>query len=679
VKYIQTYRTLLAAAFLLFGTQLFAQATVLMDTIHSPWSWGGFFHAGANLHQADFKKLPGIPNCCTGYEDGGGTGLAFGAVMQYQFDLQMFFEGRVSYQTQSGRLLVDEPTYIEVDGKVTPATLEHDLQSSLGLLMLEPSIKFMIMDNLALQVGLGAGLRINSTFEQKETMIESSGTKGYRNGSRTWHVYSGSIPDANPLVLAAQTGLSFMLPLNGERSLYLRPEAFYQFGLTPIVKNLDWKADQIRGGISIIFNPVEFEERKQQPIALLNPPPPPPPPKKPALSADLKAIGLDNNGREVPLRIRVEEFLTTQLRPLLNYVFFDENQSELLSKYRRLSEKERQRFDVDKLFNYETLDLYYDMLNIVGRRMQDYPNAKLTITGCNDGTTSEKNNLEVSRKRAETVRDYLLQTWNLDSNRVKITWRNAPEKFSNPSTMDGITENRRAELACDEYRVLEPILTTDTIRTVYVPNVRFMPTVNAEAGVSNWKIDVKNVGTPLKDYTGAATVPPALDWQLQKLHKNVLKSLSAISYELKANDNAGQTAESIPDTIPVDQFTIAKKRELGMADTLYSRFNLILFDFARWDLGEANQRIANFVKQRLLPNDIITVTGYADRIGRPEYNQMLSENRAKSTKTAIERPNATVRGVGSGQLLFDNDLPEGRFYCRTVEIYVISPRNTGGN
>lgn len=676
MKRLFPYRVLIFAALIVLAPKLYGQ--LLMDTIHSPWSWGGYVHGGLNFHQADFNKLPGIPNCCTGFDNGQGSGPAFGVVMQYQLDLQVFFEGRVGYQSHSGELNVSEPTYIEVNGQVTPATLEHKLDASLSLFMLEPSIKFMILEDLGLQIGLGAGLRIGSTFEQTETMIEPSGTKLYKNGLRTWNVYSGSIPDANPLVFAAQGGLSYTLPLNGERSLMLRPEVFYQLGFTPVVKDLDWGVSQARAGFSILFNPVEFEERKQQPVALLNPPPPPPPPKKPNLSVDLKAVGLDNNGREVPLRIRVEEFLNTQLRPLLNYIFFDENEAVLLSKYRRLSEKERQRFDVDKLFNYETLDLYYDMLNIVGRRMQDHPKAKLFLTGCNDGTTSEKNNLEISKKRAETVRDYFLHTWGLDSTRVEITWRNMPEKFSNPSTMDGITENRRVEITSDEYKVLEPILTTDTMRTVYVPNVRFLPDIQAEAGVNKWQLDVQNVGVPLKDYTGAATVPANLDWQLQKLHKNVLKSLSSIRYELTADDNAGQTGASAPDSIPVDQFTIAKKRELGMADTLYSRFNLILFDFARWDLGEANQRIANFVKSRLLPNDIITVTGYADRIGRPEYNQMLSENRAKSTKTAIERPTATVRGVGSGQLLFDNDIPEGRFYCRTVEIYVISPRNING-
>lgn len=126
MKIGRTYRQLLVVGALLAASELFAQGglgDLSMDTIHSPWSWGGYIHGGFNLHQADFKKLPSVPNCCTGYGDGTGTGVAFGAVMQYQFDLQMFAEGRVSYQNQSGELTASEPTYIEVNGNVTPATL----------------------------------------------------------------------------------------------------------------------------------------------------------------------------------------------------------------------------------------------------------------------------------------------------------------------------------------------------------------------------------------------------------------------------------------------------------------------------------------------------------------------------------------------------------------------------
>ena len=44
-----------------------------------------------------------------------------------------------------------------------------------------------------------------------------------------------------------------MMPLNDERSLFLRPEAFYTKGFTTVVKNLDWGVDQIRGGLSVIY------------------------------------------------------------------------------------------------------------------------------------------------------------------------------------------------------------------------------------------------------------------------------------------------------------------------------------------------------------------------------------------------------------------------------------------
>jgi hypothetical protein len=30
-------------------------------------------------------------------------------------------------------------------------------------------------------------------------------------------------------------------------------------------------------------------------------------------------------------------------------------------------------------------------------------------------------------------------------------------------------------------------------------------------------------------------------------------------------------------------------------------------------------------------------------------------------------------GVGNAELLFNNDIPEGRFYCRTVNIVVKTP------
>jgi len=44
-------------------------------------------------------------------------------------------------------------------------------------------------------------------------------------------------------------------------------------------------------------------------------------------------------------------------------------------------------------------------------------------------------------------------------------------------------------------------------------------------------------------------------------------------------------------------------------------------------------------------------------------------------RTAINRKGASATGTGKQTLQFDNDLPEGRFYCRTVNVIVSTPIN----
>ena len=51
----------------------------------------------------------------------------------------------------------------------------------------------------------------------------------------------------------------------------------------------------------------------------------------------------------------------------------------------------------------------------------------------------------------------------------------------------------------------------------------------------------------------------------------------------------------------------------------------------------------------------------------------LSARRAKAVANAIRHPKTTHEGIGETKLLYTNDLPEGRFYCRTVDIVVETP------
>jgi len=55
----------------------------------------------------------------------------------------------------------------------------------------------------------------------------------------------------------------------------------------------------------------------------------------------------------------------------------------------------------------------------------------------------------------------------------------------------------------------------------------------------------------------------------------------------------------------------------------------------------------------------------------------LSQQRADAVRAAfgktLDNVNVTTRGVGSTQLLFPNDTPEGRFYCRMVQVIIETP------
>ena len=66
----------------------------------------------------------------------------------------------------------------------------------------------------------------------------------------------------------------------------------------------------------------------------------------------------------------------------------------------------------------------------------------------------------------------------------------------------------------------------------------------------------------------------------------------------------------------------------------------------------------------------IKIVGYADKTGNYDYNRRLSAKRAVAVADAIEVPPSMAGGVGFTDLLFDNATPEGRFFCRTVRIFV---------
>lgn len=110
-----------------------------------------------------------------------------------------------------------------------------------------------------------------------------------------------------------------------------------------------------------------------------------------------------------------------------------------------------------------------------------------------------------------------------------------------------------------------------------------------------------------------------------------------------------------------------------MQDKEISRYNLILFEFSKYELKPSDAKIIDIIKKNLKPTSHISITGYTDRAGDAQRNAKLSQNRANEVKDALNHPNTVVVGAGGKTFLYNNDIPEGRFYCRTVDILVETP------
>ena len=84
---------------------------------------------------------------------------------------------------------------------------------------------------------------------------------------------------------------------------------------------------------------------------------------------------------------------------------------------------------------------------------------------------------------------------------------------------------------------------------------------------------------------------------------------------LTVRDSAGRQITTPIGAIPIERTTTTRNAVERQGEIEIERFSLILFDFDRDDLNASNRRIADFIKARISPGSIVTITGYTDRIG----------------------------------------------------------------
>ena len=241
-----------------------------------------------------------------------------------------------------------------------------------------------------------------------------------------------------------------------------------------------------------------------------------------------------------PAILTIEEIKTIDASPMLGHIYFPKGESDLAAQYKHLAgPEERAAFDEHRF--RDTLEKYYEVLNIIGKRLIDHPQAAITLTGCNDNIGVEKGNLKLSTRRAEAVRNYLQAAWGIADERIRIEARNLPKMPSTSRLEEGRADNRRVEIYSEDPAILDLIRSTYFTTRIDTSVLTLHPTVTAAHGVARWTVDVSNGKQKLAEVAGDGTPGAEIKVPLNTGNLNELASGGDIKVGMTVYDSKGQT------------------------------------------------------------------------------------------------------------------------------------------
>ncbi|MDP4199775.1 MAG: OmpA family protein [Bacteroidota bacterium] len=659
--------------FVLAIATLLTRSGIAQDMTISP------FHLGFRAsYLENFHNTDAICPTCGQYSNGRGSGYAaqlFGEVpfnsfrrLDLTFGLGMADRGGSFGEALSSNLQVLDPN----TNNYVPFVRQSSYSASLTYFDISGGLRLRPLARFAGYIGAGfnAGLPMgrSTTYVQTEKILSPSGVLYPETGTTTRTDSSGVIPGIQTSFGLTGT-IGYEVPLS--TMITAAPELSYFYPLNNVESGFRWHVVSLHASIALRWNkPPHFDAP---------PPPKPPPPivqqrEDPrTMAPKLAAVSLSGEP------FHIIETTVTETFPILPYIFFDSASATLSDRFAQLTPFEIAQFRENEL-PHKSLESYYQILNVIGGRMRANPDATLTINGTtdgreetNEGGAMKGNGAALAMSRAEAVRKYIATAWRIAPERLIVTTSTTPKNPSSTEYAEGFEENRRVELSSSS-DILRPIVHERFREETATPALLPLSlTATSRIGVRDWHLAIRKSGATVYETAGTDAPPQTIEWkpaagQVESIAKT-LNEHDSLQCELTASaTNGAQSTVSI--ALPASK--TVNPLEL-------SRLSLIVFDFDQSDINRQNQRmISQFVKKSLYPASTVTIIGSTDNLGELQHNQKLSEDRAFHVRDLLlaDKPDAKItetKGIGPSNLLYDNHLPEGRYYCRTVRVEVETP------
>lgn len=789
---------------LLTTEKLFSQ---LLDkqNPYKRFQFGIFGNGGLDIQTSNFRKLPGIPNCCPRFTDGKGWDITGGILGEIPFDNDFFGLLHFGISYNSNKLISTEAFIYNEGGVPQGGEFQHILKTRFTTVFADFLFGLHPIWTSYFYFGLRGGSHLSKKFDQWEELISPSyGT--FENGSRRRNeYYNTDIPNTQSLQVSGVAGFGFELSLNNSRTVRFAPEIILTIPFNPEIRGYNWWNFTINAGFALKFSkyplypltvdinsidtlkiehislcnnnifhfePVEINftpiissnagikawnfkitnknillynlhgsgdsipllkysliidsvrllqvfdnldyelsvtdidgktESKAKAIIIQH--------INKGTLFDAEVFGVDSTGKLKKSQIlNIEESLSTVVKPILNCIFFDEGKSEIPSKYHFISAKNALIFQSEDINRRSPIAGYYDILNILGKRLIENPDSKILIEGCNSGKYPERNDTTLALKRAAAVRDYFLKIWGIQSDRIICSFNRkaggAPRHPSFPHEDSDIEETKSENMRAEIYVlngndiVSEPLIYSDTIIKYTPKSYEFINKLSSPTPIKNWYLELFQGSSPLKKFSDNNSPANKLKYDLEANIRQIAKIGKAVNYSFQTNNEDNLTCE-VNGTIPVN---------ITVTDSMLHISGMLLFSFESFELNQANIKVLDYIRPFLRDGSIVSIIGYTDKSGFPHFNQRLSKNRALTAASLLfsqelveddnydinnystsyviknriinfidgdkKNANATLLVLGVGKqepYISDNSIPEGRFYSRTVTIDVKVP------
>ena len=628
---------------------ILAQSTVKAQTTQPTWWFGLSGAANFNFYDGTTQRLNNSLFVPAAFHKGDGIKPYGSFLMEFRPGPVWGAMLNIGYDGRGGKF----------DGVIAPCDCPATLETNLSYVTIEPSLRLgSAKSNLYFFAGPRVAFNLDKDFSY--TQEKQPNTDSELSAMRK-------------TLLSGQVGMGYdfqLSPASSANKVVLSPFISYHpyFGQDP--RSIEsWSVSTLRTGIAL-----KFGKGKAVPVV----------DETPAVvvtAVPVREVTFSVRApKSVPLTRQVSETL-----PLRNYVFFNEGSAEIPNRYVMLSTNQASGFKEDQLQNVQVenmtgrsarqLNVYHNILNITGDRMRSNPGSSILLSGASRKGPKE------GKAFAEAIKFYLVDRFGIDGSRIATDGRTKPLI---PSEQPGGTKeltllregDRRVDLTSSSPELMMEVgggmMKPVQINATQVDPMDSHVVFNvggAKDLLKNWSLDISNEQGNVQHYG-----PFTRDVES-------IPGMRILGDRAEGDYKVVMTGETKAGLAVRKESTVHLVRQAETIEKGY-RFS-ILFDFDKSKtIASYEKFLAEVVSPLITDGSTVIIHGHTDIIGSDDYNNTLSESRAMETQKIIERAllnsgkrNVTFQTIGYGEDLghapFDNNLPEERFYNRTVIIDIV--------